>query len=291
MTKLIFGCGYLGARVARRWHDAGDEVTVVTRSRPRADGFIHHGYRAIVADITQPETLVGLPAAEAVLFAVGFDHSAGGSIESVYAGGVRNVLAALPADTGRFIYISTTGVYGNANGGWVDEDTPPEPQRAGGRASLAAEHAFAASPFAARGIILRLAGIYGPGRIPYLDKLRAGEPIPAVREGYLNLIHVEDAAVVVVAAAEPNRKSQTGRGGRFIFCVCDGQPVRRCEYYAEVARQIGAPPPRFTTPEADSPRATRAEADRRIRNDRMRAELGIELAYPDYRAGLARILV
>ena len=78
-----------------------------------------------------------------MLFAVGFDRSAGASIDDVYAGGVRNVLAALPSDIGRFIYISTTGVYGNAGGEWVDEDTPPDPQRDGGRASLAAEQALA----------------------------------------------------------------------------------------------------------------------------------------------------
>ena len=94
----------------------------------------------------------------------------------------ENVLAALPSDVGRFIYISTTGVYGNAGGEWVDEDTPPDPQRDGGRASLAAEQVLAASPLADRGVVLRLAGIYGPGRIPFLDKLRAGEPIPAVSD-------------------------------------------------------------------------------------------------------------
>ena len=140
MTKLIFGCGYLGERVARRWRDAGDDVVVVTRSGERAEGVSSKpATSAIVADVTQPATLANLPSAETVLFAVGFDRSAGGSIEEVYAGGMQNVLAALPSDVGRFIYISTTGVYGNAGGEWVDEDTPPDPQRDGGRASLAAE--------------------------------------------------------------------------------------------------------------------------------------------------------
>ena len=100
----------------------------------------------------------------------------------------------------RFIYISTTGVYGPASGEWIDETTPPDPQRDGGRASLAAERALAASPFAARGVILRLAGIYGPGRVPFIEELCAGEPIPAPTTGYLNLIHVDDAAETVLAA-------------------------------------------------------------------------------------------
>ncbi len=290
MSRLIFGCGYLGVRVARRWHEAGHEVTIVTRSRPRADGFIHHGYGAVVADVTQSGTLVGLPAAESVLFAVGFDRAAGQSIDDVYAGGVRNVLAALPRDSGRFIYISTTGVYGPAEGGWVDEGTPPDPRREGGRASLAAEQALAAHPLGKRGVILRLAGIYGPGRIPFLEQLRAGEPILAVSAGHLNLIHIDDAAAVIVAAGEKNWGDAPATQMPRVYCVSDGHPVQRGEYYAEVARLIGAPPPTFTAPDPGSPRAARAEADRRVRNDHMLAELGVRLSYPNYRAGLAKIL-
>ena len=174
MTKLIFGCGYLGERVAKRWQDAGDEVVVVTRSRERATLFEQQGYRAMVADVTRPETLTDLPVADTVLFSVGYDRKSGAAIEDVYAGGVRNVLAALPTGTGRFIYISTTGVYGPAGGEWVDEETPPDPQREGGRASLAAEQALAASPLGSRSVILRLAGIYGPGRVPFINELRGG---------------------------------------------------------------------------------------------------------------------
>ena len=281
--KLIFGCGYLGERVARRWNEAGHDVAVVTRSDQRAAEFAGQGYRAIVADVTRPATLTNLPEAENVLFSVGYNQATGQTIETVYCGGVRNVLAALPERTGQFLYISTTGVYGSAGGQWVDEETPPDPQRDGGRASLAAEQALADSSLASRGVVLRLAGIYGPGRIPFLDKLQAGEPIPATSEGYLNLIHVEDAAAVVVAAGALGRK-------RAIYCVSDGHPVQRGEYYREVARLIGAPPPTFVAPAPDSPRALRAAADRRVKNARMMAELDIELTYPDYRAGLAAIL-
>ena len=77
---------------------------------------------------------------------------------------------------------------------------------------------------------------------------------------------------------------------RRVYCVSDGHPVERGEYYREVARLIGAPPPTFVTPDPNSPRAARAEADRRVKNSRMLAELGVQLAYPDYRAGLAAIL-
>jgi nucleoside-diphosphate-sugar epimerase len=220
---------------------------------------------------------------------VGYDRSASAgssTIEEVYAGGVKNVLAALPIETGRFIYISTTGVYGPASGEWVDEATPPDPRRDGGRASLAAEQILAAHPLGARGVILRLAGIYGRARIPFIDKLRSGEPIPAPVSGYLNLIHVVDAAEVVLAADTLAPFENTPR----VYCVSDGHPVERGEYYSEIARQISAPAPKFVDPDPNSPRAARAESNRRISSERMLAELRVELAYPDYRAGLAAIL-
>jgi nucleoside-diphosphate-sugar epimerase len=286
MTKLIFGCGYLGERVARRWRDDGHNTTSVTRNSERAASFATQGYEAIVADVTRPETLHELPKAETVLFAVGYDRASEQPIEDVYAGGVRNVLAALPKETGRFIYISTTGVYGPAGGDWVDEQTPPNPLRDGGRASLAAEQALAAHPLGARSIILRLAGIYGPGRVPFLNEIGAGQAIPAPATGHLNLIHVVDAVEAVVAAAMLAPFNNRPR----VYCVSDGHPVQRGEFYREVARQIGAPSPRFIAPHPTSPRAARAAADRRVRNHRMLAELGVRLRYPDYCAGLAAIL-
>jgi nucleoside-diphosphate-sugar epimerase len=286
MLKLIFGCGYLGERVARRWQEAGHDVAIITRSRERADHFQHDGYTAIVADVTQPESLRHLPSADTVLFAVGFDRGGGQTIDEVYAGGMRNVLAALPTGVKRFVYISTTGVYGFRSGEWVDEATPPDPQRSGGRASLAAEQMLISSSLASRGIILRLAGIYGPGRVPFLNELSGGHPIPARGSGFLNLIHVDDATDVVLAADQLESLSNGPR----VFCVSDGQPVQRGDYYSEVARQIGAAPPTFVEPDPSSPRAAREGSSRRVRNDRMLSDLCTSLTYPDYRAGLAAIL-
>src|SRR5690606_16214094 len=108
-----------------------------------------------------------------------------------------------------------------------------------------------------RSAVLRLAGIYGPGRVPYLDKLRANEPIAAPSEGWLNLIHVDDAARIIVAVDRWLAERESSDGPH-VFCVSDGSPVARGEYYAEAARLIGAPPPRFTTPPSDSPAAARA---------------------------------
>jgi nucleoside-diphosphate-sugar epimerase len=297
VTRVIFGAGYLGLPVLKLWHGAGDQTIAFTRSTDRIPELATAGADARRADVTEPETLHGLSelsargdrSPEALLYAIGFDRAAGRDIYSVYAEGLRNVLAALPPSVTRMIYISTTGVYGSAGGGWVDEHTPTDPHREGGKASLAAEQILAAHPLGRRGAILRLAGIYGPGRVPYLDKLRAGEPITAPSEGWLNLIHVDDAARIVVAVDRwlAERKQEDGP---HVFCVSDGSPVVRAEYYSEAARLIAAPPPRFAAPPDGSPAAARAGANRRVGNAKLAEKLALTLQYPSYREGLAAIL-
>jgi nucleoside-diphosphate-sugar epimerase len=165
----------------------------------------------------------------------------------------------------------------------VDEDSPCQPIREGGRASLAAEDALRASKFADRAIILRLAGIYGPGRIPRAADLAAGKPIDAPATGWLNLIHVKDAARIVVLAEERIEPPK-------LYVVSDGQPVVRGDYYRELARLLGAPEPRFIEPAADSPAAQRAASDKRINPQRLFADLQPSLHYPSYREGLAAIV-
>ncbi len=288
MKKLLFGCGYLGHRVARLWRDAGEEVCVITRSPDRAAQLRDEGFQTVVADVANASTLANLPPAETVLFAVGFDRTTSqNTLHQVYADGVKNVLAALPSTVERFIYISTTGVYGPTDGDWVDETTPTNPQRDGGRASLAAEQHLCEGGLGENAILLRLAGLYGPGRIPYLEKLRDGQPIAAPSQGWLNLIHVDDAAPIVLAA-EAWAKPQAA--GPHVFCVADGHPVPRADYYRQVAQLIGAPPPQFTTPDSNSPAALRATANRRIANTKLRQQLKHNFAYPTYQEGLAAIL-
>jgi nucleoside-diphosphate-sugar epimerase len=285
MTKLIFGCGYLGLRVARLWRGLGETVVAATRSRKRARALAAEGLSAVVADVNEPATLSRLPDADSVLFAVGYDRSAPAdkrrSIGEVYAGGLANVLNALPSSVERIVYISSTGVYGNSAGECLDEDSPCEPQREGGRACLAAERVLQKHRLANRGIILRLAGIYGPDRIPRLAEIDNGAPLEASADGLLNLIHVDDAARVVVAAAAKANPPVT-------FCVSDGQPVLRREWLSEVARLAGLPEPRFVEPHKENP-ASRASSSKRISNRRMMSDLELELKYPSYRQGLAAI--
>lgn len=288
MQKLIFGCGYLGCRVAELWRQQGDDVSVVTRNEDRAEAFAQQGYQSIVADVTRPDSLKNLPIADTVLFAVGYDRSSGASISIVYAEGVKNVLAAMPRGSGNFIYISTTGVYGSAGGDWVDETTSPAPQREGGRASLTAEQMLASHPLGKSSVALRLAGIYGPGRIPYIDRLRASEPIAAPSDGWLNLVHVDDGASIVLSIEQ--WLARTTADGPHLFCVSDGNPVVRANYYREVARLIGADPPTFTSPDPTSPAAERARVSRRISNEKLLKTAKVKFKFPTYREGLQSIL-
>jgi nucleoside-diphosphate-sugar epimerase len=283
MSKLIFGCGYLGRRVAKRWQQLGDAVHVVTRSDSHAAEFERDGFSVSVANVLQPHTLTRLPAVDSVLYAIGYDRASEASRHEVYVDGLRNVLDALPASTGKLIYVSSTGVYGQSHGEWVDESSPCEPVREGGKACLAAEQWLASHPLGQRAIVLRMAGLYGPGRIPNAAAIRAGEPIGVAEHGYLNLVHVDDAAQVIVQVDRQTRPPQA-------FVVSDGHPVERREYYRELARLLGLSPPTFVTPTADAATGSRSESSKRASNARLMAELSPTFAYPSYREGLAAIV-
>ena len=283
MAKLIFGCGYLGRRVARLWKAAGHEVFAVTRSAARAEQLSGEGLAVIVGDVAA-DAQVALPSeVTTALFAVGYDRVSGQSIRDVYAGGLSRALSWLPASVERVIYISSTGVYGQVTGDLVDESSSCIPIREGGKASLAAEQVLQGSRFADRSIILRLAGSYGPGRIPRASDLQAGRPIDAPASGWLNLIHVEDAARIVLLAEERAPLPS-------LYVVSDGQPIVRADYYRELARLLGAPEPRFIESQSDSPAAERAASDKRINPNRLFADLAPTLQYPSYREGLAAIV-
>ena len=283
MTKLIVGCGYLGLRVARRWIAAGEAVAGVVRNAASADALTDAGVRPIVADVTQPSTLRDLPAAETLLYAVGYDPASGSTPWAVYVEGLQAVLDAVKPEVRRIILISSTGVYAERGGGWVDEDSPCQPTRDSGRALLAAEQVLAKHRLGERGIVLRLAGIYGPGRLPRRAELACGELLPVPAGQYANLIHVDDAAAAVLAAAAQARPPRT-------YIISDGHPVERREYLCELARQLGLPPPTFREPLPGETFGRRG-GDKRVSNRRMIEELTDHLAFPTYREGIASALL
>ena len=290
MERLIFGCGYLGTRVAKRWLEAGDTVFAVTRSTGRTAELERAGVVPLVADIHDHSTLAILPTVDTVLYAVGFDRSGSQSIRNVFVDALENVLSNVCwGKCSRFIYVSSTGVYGQEDGEWVDEESSCQPVREGGLACFDAENLLEKEGVllpdgpAFEKCILRLAGIYGPGRIPRREEVRAGKVIAASPEGWLNLIHVDDAASVVVAAAD---------AGEFpdLLLVADGCPLRREDYFKELCRQLDAPPVCFEDPGGDSGRGQRALSSKRVSNQKMLASLDLTLEFPQFSAGLAAIL-
>jgi nucleoside-diphosphate-sugar epimerase len=285
MTKLIVGCGYLGYRVAQHWLEAGQAVVGVTRSPAGAEGLKQQGIQGVAADITRPATLDGLPEAETALFAVGYDATSGLSRRDYYVNGLRAVLKALSPKTERFILISSTAVYGQTDGQWIDEDSACQPKTESGKALLEAENVLAASRFGPCAVILRLAGIYGPGRLLRKEKdLLAGKPIVAVKDRYLNLIHVDDAATIVTALDKHHKLP-------CIYLVSDGHPVKYCDYITHLAKLLNVTDPQFQEPIAGQTIQNRRLSNKRISNARILRELCVQLEYPTYKEGLNAVFI
>lgn len=279
MLKLLIGCGYLGERVAREWLRQGAEVAVLTRSTSRAERFASLGLLPVVGDVLDPNSLRNLPAAETVLYAVGFDRTSPASKRSVYVDGVSNALRAVSATCARFIYVSSTSVYGQDGGELVDESSPTMPTEENGCICRDAEAAI--RQLKADAIILRLAGIYGPGRLlARVEQLRRGDGLTGNPEAWLNLIHVEDAVRAVLAAETRGVLGET-------YLVCDDRPLRRREYYSALAEAVGAPPPQFEELPADAPEWKRL--NKRCVNRRLHEELRVELQFPTITSGLASL--
>ena len=273
--RLIVGCGYLGERLASRWLAAGSRVWGLVRTPSRLARLSAAGVEPIVADVAAPLPLPALPEVDTVVWAVGFDRTAGRSYREVHVDGLRRLLDAITGNP-RLIFVSSTGVWGRVDGQRVDEATPPHPDREAGRVLLEAEALLGGHP-KGRGTVLRLAGIYGPGRLPRIDDLRASRPLEADPDSWLNLIHVDDAAAVVIAVAD-----HAGPGP--LYVVSDGRPVRRRDFYARLADLVGSPPPNWIPPAADA-----RGGDKRVDPRRLFAEIGPAFSHPDAIAALAGI--
>lgn len=265
--NLIVGCGYLGRRVAARWVAAGRRVAALTRRN--ADALAGLGVEPILGDVTDPGSLRNLPAAATVLYAVGMDRSAGYSMRDVYVGGLGHVLDALPA-CDQFVYVSSTGVYGQTLGEVVDEASATEPLEESGKIVLEAERLVRERRPDA--VILRFAGIYGPNRLLRKNPVLKGEPLVGDADRWLNLVHVDDGAAAVVAAESAPVAGAT-------LNVADDEPPTRRAFYALLGELLGVPA-KF------EPRPEPGTANRRISNRTARDRLAWAPRFSTYRDGL-----
>ncbi len=270
MSLLIFGCGYLGMRVAKLAIARGEKVFGVTRDR--ADELRSLGITPILGDVTGALDF-GVLGEESVdiVYCIGLDRRAGKSMREVYVDGLRNVLTS-SLNIHRFIYVSSTSVYGQTDGGWVDETSETKPIEKSGEIVLEAEHVL--RELAPNAIILRFAGIYGPDRVLRRESLLRGEPVPGSAAKFINLIHVDDGAEAVLSALA------TADDGA-IHNISDGQPPTRGEYFTEAARLIGAMAPTFLE------NASTTEPNRRIRP----GLFSKQLRFPSFREGLAHAVI
>ena len=278
---LSIGHGYSASALGRLLRDRGWRVIGTTRSAEKAARLSSEGVEARVwpgTDLTDD-----LAASTHLLSSVA--PAAGGD---PVVGALGEAIAATAPQLAWAGCLSTTGVYGDHAGGWVDETTPLTPSTVRGQARVEAEAAWRA--LAARsGLplhIFRLAGIYGPGRGPF-EKVRDGTARRIVKPGQVfSRIHVDDIAQVLAASmARPNPGA--------VYTLCDAAPAPPEDVLAYAAELLGLPPP----PEVPYDQAEMSEMARsfyaeskRVRNDRIKTELGVRLQYPDYRAGLDALL-
>lgn len=259
---VIAGAGDVGGRLASRRVAMGDDVIALRRR----DADPAPGVRGLRADLASGEGLSRLPRrAEALVFCAAPDRRDEAAYRALYVDGLRRLIDACEAP--RVIFVSSTAVYGEDAGEWVDEDTPPQPPAFNGQALLAAEQALSPHP---GGIALRLSGIYGPGREMMLRKARGGEP---GRAHWTNRIHAEDAASALSWLLDLSAPSP-------LYLGSDDLPAREAEVLAWLREREGL------AAVAASPGT---DSGRRIRNARLRAT-GWAPAFPDYRSGYAALL-
>ncbi|MCW5772651.1 MAG: SDR family oxidoreductase [Rhodospirillaceae bacterium] len=285
---LVFGLGYSGRAFAQRAQARGARVVGTVRDPARApgDGIPRLGFDAS-SDLAAVEAM--LREATYVLVSIppiDRDGGAGHSRDLVLAR-LGAAIAAAPHLVW-LGYLSTTGVYGDRGGDWVDETSARRPGNARSVARAAAEDAWLAL-WRDRGVpahIFRLPGIYGPGRSA-ADQLRAGTAKRIDKHGQIfSRIHVEDIAGALEASAARPRPGA-------IYNVADDLPSSAADVVAHAAALLGVAPPLLEPydPARMAPMAREFYAEsRRVSNARLKRELGYALRYPDYRAGLAAIL-
>ncbi|HEU4382916.1 MAG TPA: NAD-dependent epimerase/dehydratase family protein [Anaeromyxobacteraceae bacterium] len=275
------GCGWLGAAVARACLGRGDRVTAVRRDPSRAEALRALGAEPLALDLAEPGSAERLPPGIEAMVACQAAGAEGVELyRRAYLEANRTLVAAARRAGARaFVYTSSTGVFGQRDGGDVDEATAPAPAGAAAEVLLEAERlVLAASASRLRACVVRLSGLYGPGRAGILDRVRRGAlALGPGDEAWMNFCHLDDAVSAVLAALGRGRP-----GG--VYHATDAAPARRREVVEWIAARLGIPPPR-SQGAAGAP----GGANRRVLGDRTRAELGLALSYPSFREGLATL--
>jgi nucleoside-diphosphate-sugar epimerase len=274
---LVAGCGYVGSALAERLAGEGHEVWALRRS----EAPLPAGARSIRADLLDVDRLRALPQRiEVIFYTASADGSDDRAYRSAYVDGLRYLLAAVDGHPiRRFLYTSSTGVYAQTGGEWVDEESVTEPGHFSGRRLLEGEHLLFRSRFPAT--VVRLAGIYGPGRSRLVERVRRGEAvIPGGAPVYANRIHRDDCAGALrhlLALEDPAP----------LYVAADGDPADLAAVLRWMAERLGAAPPRVEAAETGV-RYGRT-SNKRVRNARLLAS-GYRFRYPTFREGYGELI-
>ena len=275
---LTFGHGYTAKEFTKQLLPKGWKITGTTRDHYKIKPLCNTGISALLWDDQKLEEAIS----NATAMLVSASPNENG--DPVYLRFVETIRRRTNSIRW-FGYLSTSGVYGDFGGNWVDEDTKPRPSTNRGKKRLLAEKQWKSVENLPLHIF-RLAGIYGPGRGPF-SKIRAGTAKRVIKEGQVfSRIHVEDIAQVLVASLE---RPQPGR----IYNLCDDNPAPPEDVIAYSADLLGLPPPplvKFEEAELGQMARSFYAENKRIRNNRIKNELGVVLKYPNYRIGLKDLL-
>jgi len=274
---LIVGCGYVGTALGEELATRGDLVWGVRRN----PGPLPPSILPIRADVLHTDSLVGLlpEAPDVVVYAASAGGFSDHEYRSAYVEGVRSLLKALVrmgAQPERLLFTSSTGVYGRSDGARVDEDTPPEPAAFNGSRVLEGEHLVLDGPFP--GVVLRLGGIYGPGRASLVERVRSGQAVCPPTPVWSNRIHRDDCAGALRHLLDlPDPRS--------IYIGVDREPADLCTVMTWLADRLGVPRP----PTAVGVRAAARGSNKLCSSDRL-VESGYSFRYPGYRQGFTALL-
>jgi nucleoside-diphosphate-sugar epimerase len=282
MRVLIIGCGYVGLPLGAELARLGHEVFGLTRTGGADAALQERGIRPLMADITRPTDLHGLPLPfDWVVNTVASNRGGPEEFRLTYLEGMRNILQWLEATPPKkLVYTSSTSVYGQTDGSMVKESSPAEPSGELGQVLVATEKLLleAARTKKIPAVILRAAGIYGPGRGHlFLQYLKDEARIPGHGERLLNMIHRDDLASCILAALK------SGRSGE-IYNASDDEPVPQIHFFRWLSETLGKNMPPFTREDPAAPRK-RALTHKKVSNRKLRMELGCALRYPTFRQG------
>lgn len=283
---LILGCGYVGQHTGSKLADAGHTVYGTVRSSEAAEGLIKSNIKSVlISEIKDIFDANDLQDITHIIDSIPLEK-ANTRLTNPQQSFVPEIIKKLP-NLKWAGYLSTTGVYGDSGGEWVDEDTPTDPTSERGKQRLIAEKTWLGN--FANTEIFRISGIYGPGR-NLLPTLAQGgyTAIKWDTPHYSNRIHVDDIADALIAAID------NPRPGRIIN-LCDDMPYPHADYVSELCTAAGFPPPVLITPDETKSRLSMSALDffmdnKRISNKKLHDELLQKLKYPSFRDALAGLI-